>query len=1186
MSHREVGGSFGLGLLFFAALFARAPQASGPPPTHVDAETKPRLEEPAADSLSLVSDFLGTTDPKALSRGGYKLGFVIATLPDPVDSHFGSQFDRGLEAIVGALSDAGYSLDRWTLPWRTSTGGEYHATWTPPGEGIAQLKVGPASEREHEDHPGAVLFRKGSNLLLLFIVGETPTHGLHKRAFEAALEAVAAARGRFVAGSVEVEPMRILGPYFSGTATSLRLALDSWPSYKVEVLSGSATSDTNKTVIEEPGRISYQTTTNPDGALVAALDRYLRNQNVSIADDVALLVEDGTAYGSGFVAGGADCDQEPPSVKRPCLLLRFPLQISQLRSAYEKLEAGRRASGPVLSPRRSLEFSLEGPKQPKDALPPYEPRMTANADELVLASAFDTVRRRRIRYLGVVASDTRDVLFLARKAREFGVDAHLFTFGADVLYQHPDTRPALDGLLVVTTYPLFGPYQAWHHSNTRGGTQYRSFPGSSEEGIYNAMLLFLGEPDRTIDYAMPPIGTPEGVEKHRPPVWIVANGRHGFWPLAFSGHAGSLLKVAQVRPHTEQERWPTHPVPSGALVLSLGWSAAAALFVYGYRRYRPADSPPSATEQKPVANSAGGFPGAGTLRDRLRTFFSGCEGQTHVFMNVAAMAGLAVVLAVVEESLALQFGSWALIGPRSFRQTLLIASVVGLGALLGLAATAIAWAETGRLIAAFRSMKTEKDDPSTHERLGRQQSAERVLRAFVINAVFLAFFAGYGLLVSVYTLRTVFDSQLFLALSRSFDLDNRLGPLLPFSLGSVVLALFAMCLIRRSLLYEEQRLRPPEGVIPQSLLALLEPYGAFTQLIRDPGASWLASVAPLVGLAIFHALFVGGGLYRSLDGAAWNALGTLLICFGGWSVAWGVLEFRAIWRRLSALLKILSWSPLADAFNRMPDGLAKSQWKMWRTPPTLTSLHVSVAHLNTLVNGAKVVGLTLDADVLSGQQDANSEFTRALAWANAGHASTQTQRKTLRTHLAKATLGVFRMLESAWTSWPSKADIADKSEKEQQSLNTVVWLRRQVPTPPDVIVRIAEEYVAVRFVSFIHYAFSHLRNVLSFTLAGFVLLMTLIASYPFEPLHPVVAIGWVLGLLGIATVMWTFVDMDRDLILSYIAKTRPGQVNLSLEFVTKVVVYGLLPLMTLLATQFPEVGDWALTLLNPALRVH
>jgi hypothetical protein len=1190
MGDRQFSGSFGLGALLVAVLYGFMPQAVSPPSAPPSTGNR-TLDEPTS-SVSLLDDFLSTGGPETVALGKYHVCFMIATLPDPIDSHFASNFDRGLNAIVSAMSDAGYDIDRWSLPWRTPGPEEFQASWSATPGGLPRIDSRPAAPTQHHDEPGSVLFRRGDDLVLVYLVGETPTHGLQKAAFQAAVKSL---RGFEQSHSPEHAPqtLLVLGPYFSGTAESLHLALKSVHSDRsVRVLSGSATSTKNRDLIQGEG-ISYGSTSLPDREMLAALDEYFRRIHVTPCD-VALLVEDGTAYAQDFTTDTLECagqkdesgthqkdkpathQREAPAT-HPRLVLRFPLQISQIRTAYEKRDAARRGTPSQPQPHRALEMSLEGPEKPRDALSPYEPRMTANAAELVLASAFDTVRRQRIRYLGIVASDTRDVLFLARKAREFSADAHLFTFGADILFQHPDALPYLDGLVVVTTYPLLGPYQAWHGV----ASHHRSFPGSSEEGIYNAMLFLLGHGEKALDYSPPGPGT----TSHQPPVWIVANGRHGFWPLDVFPSRISPDSVPEAPVRLEGDTphgWPAIAIPNGAFVLFLLWSAGGSLFVYGHRRYRAVGLAGVQEGAKADSAALAESPGAGTVRDRLRAFFAGCAGQTHIFMNFSAMAGLAMILAVFEASLTVQFARWITIGDPGVVYTLRCAVAAAIGVAVTYFTSQIAYQESSRFVHVGRTLEVEEG-----ARVDARSTAE-VRRAFFFNAVILTVVAVYAVLVVGFTVSVVTSANVFLLLCRSFDLGSRVGFLLPLFLGSLTLVLFTISEVRRSILYEEQRFRIPTGEPPQSLLALLEPYGAFTHLIRNPAASLFAALAPLVGLAVFHALFVGFGLYRSLDGWAWGALATMLLSFSGWSVAWSVLEFREIWRRLSALLRILSWSPLADAFNRMPDGLAKSQWKMWRTPPTLTSLHVSVSHLQTLVSLGRTGGLSdnlqLDQEVVNAQKSASQEFTGVLARANEGHASTQAQRKELRTHLAQATMGVCRLLEGAWTSWPSKADIADKSEKEQEALNTVVWLRRQVPKPPDVFIRIAEEYVAVRFVSFIHYAFSHLRNVLTFTLAGFVLLVALMASYPFQPMHPIIGIVWVVGLLGIAAVVWAFVDMDRNLILSYIAKTKPGQVDLNLDFATKLVVYGLVPLITLLATQFPEIGEWVLTVLNPAVK--
>jgi hypothetical protein len=1195
MSERRLAGPLGLSALIAAAFYAYAPPAMPRVTTATLREPSPAGDDRADSPLAVLNEFLGrdkSGSAQTTPGRNYRVRFVVATLPDPVDSHFASLFDRGLEAIVSAMSDSGYDLDRWSLPWHIPGPRELQAAWKTNNRGDLEISAGPPTANDHRTQPGAVLFRKGEDLLVLFLVGESPTRGLQKSALIQALNTI---HGYDAMGSFETTVTRptlsILGPYFSGTAESLHVVLSSQRLDRpVRVLSGSATSGTNRSALGLSSPSSYESTVHPDEAMAEVLRDFFRSIRVTPSEEVALLVENGTSYGNGF---GEAYPSGAASVLRPKLVMRFPLQISQIRSAHEKLDATRRESARLPAPRRALEMSLEGPDAPRDALSPYDSRMTANAAELVLSNVFDTVRRQKIRYLGLVASDTRDVLFLARKAREYGADTHLFTFGVDILYQHPDVLPSLTGLLAVTTYPLLGPYQAWHDP---GRHRPRTFSGSSEEGIYNAMLFLIGEEKHALDYASP-TETADPPCDHRPPVWIVVNGHHGFWPVAVKPVPDLRLMPAGADPTERADPWPALPIPNAARILFLAWSVGTGLFVFGHGCYRPSRS--SSDGKCRTSAATGEPPGVGAVRDRLRAFFAACEGESHILMNHAAMAELSLVLATMEGALTALLIVWertALLiewernGDRDWPSLLLVGFVM----IVGLPLTgAAAWMSARELCYLFRARRLLKvGQVGAASDLG---STTDVRLAFNFNFAILIAYAVVGALGAYVTLRLVLrpPQEAFLILSRSFDLASRVGPLMPLCLGMLVLALFAMGQVRRSILYEEQRFRAPAGRPSDSLVALFKPYATFTRLIRNPFTSPLPSLASIVGLVLFYSLFVGAGWLESFDGPAWGILSTLLVLLCGWCVSWSVLEFCEIWRRLSALLRVLSWSPLADAFNRMPDGLARSQWRMWRSAPTLTALHVSVSYLKTLVRLGRLPEINarhpLGLVVISAQARADSIFATVLDGANRGSSSTQSERKRLRTQLACAAMGVSRLLERAWLSWPSKADIADKSDKSErdhETLNTVVWLRRQVPGPPDVFVRIAEEYVAVRFVAFIHYAVAHMRNVLSLALAGFVLLMTLVTCYPVQPLRPLVGIAWVLGLLGIGAVVWTFVDMDRDVILSYIAKTKPGHVNFGLELATNLVVYGVVPLLTLLATQFPGLADGLLSVLAPVMRTR
>lgn len=60
--------------------------------------------------------------------------------------------------------------------------------------------------------------------------------------------------------------------------------------------------------------------------------------------------------------------------------------------------------------------------------------------------------------------------------------------------------------------------------------------------------------------------------------------------------------------------------------------------------------------------------------------------------------------------------------------------------------------------------------------------------------------------------------------------------------------------------------------------------------------------------------------------------------------------------------------------------------------------------------------------------------------------------------------------------------------------------------------------------------------------------------------------------------------MNRNDVLSRVAKSEPGKVTFDRHFLSRVVVYGLLPLLSLLASQFPEVRGVAFSWLEAILK--
>src|SRR5262249_42623766 len=146
-----------------------------------------------------------------------------------------------------------------------------------------------------------------------------------------------------------------------------------------------------------------------------------------------------TIYGTSANERDEKDHKETDCRLRPALRFQFPLHVSQLRAAYQQ-DAALKSSGLFnRGPRHTLELPLEPPdKDPADILPPQDPRMTSVFAEMSLAAGIETIRREPIRAVGILATDPRDVLFVARKLGEARANVVLFAFGSEALYTHPD----------------------------------------------------------------------------------------------------------------------------------------------------------------------------------------------------------------------------------------------------------------------------------------------------------------------------------------------------------------------------------------------------------------------------------------------------------------------------------------------------------------------------------------------------------------------------------------------------------------------------------------------------------------------------------------------------------------------------------------------------------------------------
>jgi hypothetical protein len=507
-----------------------------------------------------------------------EIRFLIATVPDPIDTPFGYLFDQYVEALQRAAEAADYVIDRRWLPWPHAHKGR------PP-------RAEPGRVPLHHRQPGLLLFRSSKpaavrQLLALCLVGETPTDGIHKIAFWNSLRLMwECPDGKIPPGKgpavgfhrPDGDRVRVIGPSFSGSALSLRQVLveakkgytppaETCPRRVTDpplfVVSGAATGFDRKEFCrgwanpDVPG-----SDTNPQGFCATALPddlvrrwvyKYLDNPadpgQGEQPDRIAILRETNTGYGAAARRNAISLEGK----KNRVWDLPFPLHISQVRYNYTREQLARLESLGLPRSSRLLPFPRDEEADAEtDVLPVQAPPLTAALNDMILSDILSTIAKERIQYVGVVATDTRDRIFLANLLRDRCPDVQLFMTVPELLLAHPDYSYALRGTIIGSTYPLHLEGQRRPHDSEHSRDPPRLlFATQSTQGYYNAGLVHLDKPERMIDYGGSDLASQDPKDRQRPGVWISVVGQNGSMIPLY--HAGPSTLEATYRRELQQ----------------------------------------------------------------------------------------------------------------------------------------------------------------------------------------------------------------------------------------------------------------------------------------------------------------------------------------------------------------------------------------------------------------------------------------------------------------------------------------------------------------------------------------------------------------------------------------------------------------------------------------------------------
>ena len=284
-----------------------------------------------------------------------------------------------------------------------------------------------------------------------------------------------------------------------------------------------------------------------------------------------------------------------------------------------------------------------------------------------------------------------------------------------------------------------------------------------------------------------------------------------------------------------------------------------------------------------------------------------------------------------------------------------------------------------------------------------------------------------------------------------------------------------------------------------------------------------------------------------------------------WALLTEFLRLVFAWRSLHLLLQRLSWHPMLGAFKRYR-GCRPNLTKMNLThpPSSFAALECSVDQAARLVRAARTLAEAPGGDEgLLGLcrkslpeweaqvQGAGAQLCEALRleWTDDSRPETLSVVESGRKKRASRLQGDWRRsLKSRCHAHHALFRLAQslvKAMEEQWSCAQTAGGARASVAGAKEFFDLVEEFIVGRAVNFLAIVFPSLQNLGDFVLAGLLLMLLAVTSYPFQPRNEFLFFNWVVILAFIGAVFWIFVQMDRDTVLSLLNDTVPGQVNFS-----------------------------------------
>jgi hypothetical protein len=402
---------------------------------------------------------------------------------------------------------------------------------------------------------------------------------------------------------------------------------------------------------------------------------------------------------------------------------------------------------------------------------------------------------------------------------------------------------------------------------------------------------------------------------------------------------------------------------------------------------------------------------------------------------------------------------------------------------------------------------------------------------------------------------------------RSFELSAGAAPTLPFLclLGGFLVCSFVN--LQRSIFHHQRRQFLPRAKCDPVLGGnVWEGAKRLRWQLYKPFRRSRTLSVPLAAAAF---ILCYAGLHesgiRSFEGIWYDRLFTVWASALAAALVVVCGHFWESWRLLNRILDQLEAHPVRRALSALP---ADHSWSpIWQSSPRKRNYLVAARSIDAL---AALRDTGLCSQKLTRLIDATEERVGViLGRAARGERETPMEHLAAQRAIADTADNLVGELQPVWKRGSS--EIVDESKEAGK--------KHEDELPPLVY---AFEFVAMCYLAFIRYVMVQLRNMITFLSLGFLAFAFALMSYPFQGER---LIAWVITLLfGVLSlvIIVVFAQMEKDPTLSRITNRDSGK--LGFAFFHRALVFGSLPLLTVLASNFNSVGRLLFSWIEPALR--